>query len=599
MSVDNISLLVEAKTEYTNQLIKLLKKPLYEGFKSLYDDSVNICKNNNEKNFELKTFQNLLGRIPQWNQEIIEKECDRIKISSDCEWIENLISAVFISHTKVLSSNVKGKNKINLSIPVFTKFIHKIYIDIARQFWRNPFLFSNEDISQYEYQKNIRECENIIEMSILETIRILLPVKNILKEYLGDSYDISEEDKDITKEDNLDRVKKMMDNDSFLKNISLDTSIINKKSHNKNIDSIDKLESTENTDNESTSAINNDDTVELKNIDNKVDNNTPDSNDNKVSNNDIKKPEDVIDQKMDDKVNDSEHTEAINDISLIDSTNTEMNVVSTSQSLLPTETNVESNPIKKEPEPVEPLIKTHVKENELTPEPTLTSNATTTSTAPSMTPIPLPEVTTASEVSSMPMSSHSEPLPEVATAPEVSSTPISSHSESLPKVAAAPISSHSEPSFENILKSINLDNIPTENNTSNMLSVENISDDEQSDFDNLSFGEDFQINNLVDAGTPLDVSEINNMSELQNKNHTNQDVNTVQLLPNINETNLNTESLPENNSELNNELNSTTIHNLDYDTYKNIINKNNIIQEVEDEFNKNNLENKKHEHSFY
>ena len=175
---DNISLLVEAKTEYTNQLINILKKPLYEGFKSLFDDSVNICKNNDELNYELKTFQNLLGRIPQWNQEIIEKECDRIKLSSNCEWIEDLISAVFISHTKVLS-NVKGKNKISLTIPVYSKFIHKIYIDIARQFWKNPFLFSNEDISQYEYQKNIRECENIIEASIRETIRLLLPVKNI------------------------------------------------------------------------------------------------------------------------------------------------------------------------------------------------------------------------------------------------------------------------------------------------------------------------------------------------------------------------------------------------------------------------------------
>ena len=64
MATDNISLLVDAKTEYTNQLVGLLTKPLYEGFKSLFDDAVNVCNDNNQEGAELKTFQNLLGRIP-------------------------------------------------------------------------------------------------------------------------------------------------------------------------------------------------------------------------------------------------------------------------------------------------------------------------------------------------------------------------------------------------------------------------------------------------------------------------------------------------------------------------------------------------------
>ena len=244
MATDNISLLVDAKTEYTNQLVSLLTKPLYEGFKSLFDDAVEVCNNNNQEGAELKTFQNLLGRIPQWNQEIIDNECERIKVSSKCEWLEDLISAVFVSHTRVLT-NMNSKNKINLSVPKLSKFIHKVYINIARQFWKNPFLFSSDGISQFEYQKNIRECEIIISDSVHESIRILLPVKNILKEYLGGTNNEQEEDDemidDITKENYQSKhIKKMIENDAFLKDIILEGESLKDKSDKKLDVSIEK-----------------------------------------------------------------------------------------------------------------------------------------------------------------------------------------------------------------------------------------------------------------------------------------------------------------------------------------------------------------------
>merc|ERR1712070_469407 len=133
----SIPLLLETKNEYANQLISFLKKPLYEGIKSIYDESVEICKRNNENKMILKTFQDLLSRIPQWNQLIIDDECNRIIETSSCNWLDDLITAVFVSHTRVLSiTNDKSNKKINLSIPTFDNFIHKVYIFIARQIWK-------------------------------------------------------------------------------------------------------------------------------------------------------------------------------------------------------------------------------------------------------------------------------------------------------------------------------------------------------------------------------------------------------------------------------------------------------------------------------
>ena len=52
----------------------------------------------------LLLFRELLEKVPIWNGEIIESECSRIINNSKCDWIDDLITAVFISHTKILTS---------------------------------------------------------------------------------------------------------------------------------------------------------------------------------------------------------------------------------------------------------------------------------------------------------------------------------------------------------------------------------------------------------------------------------------------------------------------------------------------------------------
>ena len=209
--------LVDAKTEYTKQLINMISPRIYEGIESVYKESIKISKYNNY----LKTFQELLSDIPTWNNSIIEGEYERIMKISSCDWIEELITAVFVSHTKVLTAiKVKGKKDktIELKIPNGKNFIHKCYIDIARKFWKRPDLFFHK-YSNLELQRNMFESERIIEITIEETIRKLLPVKNILKEYLGNDYcddsdidDISMSISNNAKENLRKMVKKEIEN---------------------------------------------------------------------------------------------------------------------------------------------------------------------------------------------------------------------------------------------------------------------------------------------------------------------------------------------------------------------------------------------------
>ena len=186
---DNITVLVDAKMEYTKQLTNILVPYIFEGIKSIYETSKGVCNMNKDVNI-LMRFQEQLSQIPKWNQEIIDEEYNRIVENSGCDWLDELVTAVFLSHTKILTSikSNKKKNKINLKIPKIDHFIHKCYIESAREVWKNPYLFSDR-YKQCDYQRNIRDCNTIISESIEETIRKLLPVKSILKEYLGDNGD--------------------------------------------------------------------------------------------------------------------------------------------------------------------------------------------------------------------------------------------------------------------------------------------------------------------------------------------------------------------------------------------------------------------------
>ena len=188
MSRYNMNVLADAKEEYTRQLVSVLSPEIYVGIKSIYDAAQNHCNKINDKNV-LKKFQVLLSSVPQWNQSKVDDEFLRIVKKTDCDFIEDLITAVFVSHTKVLSSiKIKKNNKtIPVNVPVGSFFVHKCYIESARNFWRKAWLLDNTARS-IDIQRNISDSEKLIQESIKETIRKLLPVRYILKEYIDQDY---------------------------------------------------------------------------------------------------------------------------------------------------------------------------------------------------------------------------------------------------------------------------------------------------------------------------------------------------------------------------------------------------------------------------
>jgi len=180
--------LVDAKQEYTSYLISTLAPSMYTGFKDIFEQSKKILNGNSV----FKNFQILLSNVPNWNDHMLNREVLDITKETGCDWLDNLITAVFVSHSKILTSvkigNYRPKNKkIDLKIPDTNSFVHQCYIQAAREFYKNPLLFLEDTkmVRTDEILKNQKLAHSIIKESIMTTIRKLLPFRNILNEYLS------------------------------------------------------------------------------------------------------------------------------------------------------------------------------------------------------------------------------------------------------------------------------------------------------------------------------------------------------------------------------------------------------------------------------
>jgi len=184
----NISSLHESKNEWCARLITILTPFIIEGYKSIFDESYKLCKDNNELNKYLMTFQNFISRVPKWNTSIIEQEKKRICEKSGCGYLEDLVTCVHIIKLKILTSMRAGnkQKKIDINIPKLDEFIHKIYINVARKLYKNVYLFEI-NISPLQIQKYNREMEIIVQECILNTIRDSIPVETILKAYMDET----------------------------------------------------------------------------------------------------------------------------------------------------------------------------------------------------------------------------------------------------------------------------------------------------------------------------------------------------------------------------------------------------------------------------
>jgi len=209
MNKEDLNITLQSKKEYIDQFINLTLHHFKDGFKSIYE---NVKEKNTIPKLILKEFQDQLKLIPQWSQHIIDEEYKRIKTVSKCEYLDDLIQAMFASYSQILLADSKSYDNLNISIPTPSHVIHSCYISIARKIWKKPDLFYHKN-NYATTQNNLTNLNKIITEELTSTIRNLLPFKEILENYL--------ENESINTETNIN-INNIQNSQEYIENIQED-----------------------------------------------------------------------------------------------------------------------------------------------------------------------------------------------------------------------------------------------------------------------------------------------------------------------------------------------------------------------------------------
>ena len=193
-----LSVYSDARAEYTKQLCFFLVPAYFQFFIELLERS----KRESEPKKALWQFQTYLNEVHDWNMEKVQQEIHKINNNCGCDYLEDLLTAVFVAHTKVLTAIrlSSNKKKIEISVPKVDHFLFKVLCETSKLLWSSTYLF-RDGISGVEKQQNYRTIEQIINEGILQAVRSLVPVKSILKDFVNnEGGEDSDEDKEEKEE---------------------------------------------------------------------------------------------------------------------------------------------------------------------------------------------------------------------------------------------------------------------------------------------------------------------------------------------------------------------------------------------------------------
>ena len=165
-------LLLDAKNIYVNQLSEAMGPYVLKTIESVYAETTQAGSSK-----VLIRFQQRLKEIPVWNSSVVEQHAANIE--ARFPYLGDLIAAAFVAYVKVMSS-IKlraDKPNIRLKLPTNTAFVHKAFVNVARDFYAAPQMAANPALY------------GGMRVAIERTIRDMLPIKDILKAYLGNTVD--------------------------------------------------------------------------------------------------------------------------------------------------------------------------------------------------------------------------------------------------------------------------------------------------------------------------------------------------------------------------------------------------------------------------
>jgi hypothetical protein len=187
--MDNQGILATAHNEYMDQMNDILIPFMITTFDEIYERAKVDTKGKNV----LIRFQQYLKDIKSWNQGVLREAT--VEVSNSCAYFRELLTAIFVGYTKILSSIRLRTDKVKVAIklPKSEDFMYKIYEENAKALYKNPY-WVGEDLSEDDKIDKMRPMNR---KTLEIVVKSLVPVQTILDTYIGNNGTATEVESNI------------------------------------------------------------------------------------------------------------------------------------------------------------------------------------------------------------------------------------------------------------------------------------------------------------------------------------------------------------------------------------------------------------------
>ena len=178
-----------AKRHIRNRFSLMVLPHVTEGIWSVYENAKTICEKNNQTDQILKTFQNLLTRIPVWTEDVLQAEVKRIITASKCSYLEELLTGVLLTYLRAFAAiqyrSTQDIIDVEFERPPLPKFVHEYYKEVARRCWEHAYLFRTFGVTTEQQARNRKEIDTILDTAFDTVLDSFLPWQSIVNTYFS------------------------------------------------------------------------------------------------------------------------------------------------------------------------------------------------------------------------------------------------------------------------------------------------------------------------------------------------------------------------------------------------------------------------------
>jgi len=178
-----------AKKHIRNRFSLMVLPHVSEGIWSVYENARTICEKNDQMDQVLKTFQNLLTRIPVWTDEVLQAEVKRIVAASKCSYLEELLTGVLLTYLRAFAAiqyrSTQDSVEVEFERPPLPRFLHEYYKEVARRCWEHAYLFRTIGVPTEQQARNRKQIEDILDSAFDTVLDSFLPWQSIVNTYFS------------------------------------------------------------------------------------------------------------------------------------------------------------------------------------------------------------------------------------------------------------------------------------------------------------------------------------------------------------------------------------------------------------------------------